>query len=120
MSRGGVNNLIIPTSEQAREYGSRGGKKRAENQRKKKELKACLEALLEAEFEDKEGNKLSGAEMLSVELFKKAMSGDVRAFEVLRDTAGQRCPDLIQQTTTTVDMSGFTTEQIKQMLDEEV
>ena len=38
-----MSNLIVPTSEQARVNGSKGGKKRAENARKRKALKEQLE-----------------------------------------------------------------------------
>lgn len=67
-----------------------------EAQRKKKELKECLQALLEMEMKGKNGETKSGAEALAAQLFKKALSGDVRAFEVLRDTAGQKPVERVQ------------------------
>ena len=73
-----------------REDSSKGGKKSAENRAKKKALRECIEALLEGEMTDRRGKTMTGAEALSAKLFKKAMDGDVRAFEVLRDTAGQK------------------------------
>jgi hypothetical protein len=39
---------------------------------------------------DKKGNKASGAEALASTLFKKALAGDLKAFELVRDTAGQK------------------------------
>lgn len=39
-------NLIVPSSELAREYGRRGGKKKAENMRKRKAMKEQMETLL--------------------------------------------------------------------------
>lgn len=83
-------NLKIPTSSEARENGRRGGKASGEARRRKKLLRECLEELLEREMTDKSGNTVSGAEALAVKLFKKAMDGNVKAFEVLRDTSGQK------------------------------
>lgn len=39
-------NLIVPTSEMAREYGRKGGLKKAENARKRKAMKEQMEMLL--------------------------------------------------------------------------
>lgn len=78
------------TPEQRRNNASKAGKASGEARRRKKLLRECLEELLEREMTDKSGNTVSGAEALAVKLFKKAMDGDVKAFEVLRDTSGQK------------------------------
>lgn len=78
------------TPEQRRNNASKAGKASGEARRRKKLLRECLEELLEKEMKDKSGNTVSGAEALAVKLFKKAMDGDVKAFEVLRDTSGQK------------------------------
>ena len=72
-----------------------------------------------------DGNPMSGAEQLAYNLFVKALSEPdtakaAKAFEVLRDTAGQKPVDKVQTTQTVVDLSAFSTEEIKAMLDEEV
>ena len=36
------------------------------------------------------GNTLSGAEVIALKQMEKAMKGDWRAFQLLRDTAGQK------------------------------
>lgn len=78
------------TESEQRKIASKGGKASGEARRRKKLLRECLEELLEKEMKDKSGNTVSGAEALAVKLFKKAMDGDVKAFEVLRDTSGQK------------------------------
>lgn len=83
------------TPEQRRENASKAGKASGEARRKKKLLRECLEILLEKEMTDKKGETMTGAEALSAKLFKEAMKGNVKAFEVLRDTAGQKVPDKI-------------------------
>lgn len=72
------------------EEASKGGKRSAEVRRKKRDLRLALEMLLEKEFTDKNGNVATGAEAITTKLFEKAMKGDVRAFETLRDTVGQK------------------------------
>lgn len=78
------------TESEQRKISSKGGKASGEARRRKKLLRECLEELLEKEMKDKSGNTVSGAEALAVKLFKKAMDGDVKAFEILRDTSGQK------------------------------
>ena len=72
------------------EEASKGGKKSAEARRRKRDLRNALEMLLEKDFVDKNGNTISGTEAITAKLFEKAMKGDVRAFETLRDTVGQK------------------------------
>jgi hypothetical protein len=72
------------------EEASKGGKKSVEVRRKKKELRECFEILLEKEYADKKGRTQTGAELIAFKQFQKAMDGDTRAFEVIRDTAGQK------------------------------
>lgn len=38
---------------------------------------------------------MTGSEALSVQLMQKALNGDVKAFEVLRDTAGEKPVDKV-------------------------
>lgn len=75
----------IPTKEEAKKGGIASG----ESRRRKKLLRECLDELLAKEYTTKQG-KMLGSEALAAMLMKKSMSGDVRAFEVLRDTAGEK------------------------------
>lgn len=78
------------SGEKAVKSGSKGGKKSGEAKRRKKLLKECFDELLEREWENRNGEKATGSEVLSLTVFKKAMAGDLKAFELLRDTAGQK------------------------------
>lgn len=80
----------IPTREEAK----RGGIASGESRRRKKLLRECLQELMQMEYNTAQGKKL-GSEMLSAMLMKKAMSGDIKAFEVLRDTAGEKPVDKV-------------------------
>lgn len=75
----------IPTIEEAKKGGIASG----ESRRRKKLLRECLDELLAKEYTS-EGKTLTGSEALAVTLMEKAMKGDVKAFEVLRDTAGEK------------------------------
>ena len=87
------------TTETAKECGHNGGKASGEAKRKKKLLKDCLNELLASEIADKNGVTRTGSEMLAATLMKKAMKGDVKAFEVIRDTAGEKPVDKVEQVT---------------------
>lgn len=69
---------------------SNGGKASAEARRKKRDLRAALEVLLEREVSDGSGGTITGAQALTARLYKEALKGNVKAFEVLRDTVGQK------------------------------
>lgn len=84
------------TKSEARERGKKGGKASGRARHEKKELKKALEVLLADDVEDKKGNVHSGCEAICISLFKKALSGDVRAFEMIRDTVGQKPADKIE------------------------
>lgn len=67
-------------------------------------LKDCLQILMEKKYlDEKTGKKITGAELLSVDLFTKALqetdvSKKAKAFEVIRDTSGQKPIDKVEQT----------------------
>lgn len=96
MSMAGSKNLIPQAHKLTVEEQSAGGKASAEARRRKRDLRKAFEALLEKEFLDKKGTSLTGAEILALKQFDKAMKGDTRAFEVVRDTAGQKPVEKIQ------------------------
>ena len=74
----------------SQEEAKKGGLASVEARRRKKDLRLALELLLEKDFQDKEtGKTVSGADLISFQLFKKATKGDVRAFETIRSTVGQ-------------------------------
>ena len=71
------------------EEQSMGGKASAEARRKKRDLRLAMEMLLEQDITGKDGTVKSGAEAIAVQQFKKALKGDSKAFEIIRDTSGQ-------------------------------
>ena len=87
-------NLIPFTSEQSREEavenGRKGGIASGQARRYKKMLRECLEELLSREITNKNGVTMTGAEAIAAKLFQKALNGDTKAFEVIRDTSGQK------------------------------
>ena len=80
----------IRSESEAREKGANGGIKSGEARRAKKTMKQMLDYLLEKEIENKKGEKASTQEAISVALIKQALSGNVKAFEVIRDTIGEK------------------------------
>ena len=99
------------TESQQREIASKGGKASVEAKRKRKTLKEELLLMLEDEEVQKS---------VAVALIQEAQNGNVKAFGMLRDTIGEAPVEKVQTTQTGVDLSAFSTEEIKAMLDEEV
>ena len=106
----------VKSKKEARERGRKGGLASGEARRKRKTLKEELLLMLsDGDIQQK----------ISIALINEAINGNnagsvTKAFEVIRDTIGERPAEKVQATQTVVDMSAFSTEEIKAMLDEEV
>lgn len=80
--------IPVRSKEEAKKRGKVGGKKSGESRRRRKALREHLEALLSSKREG-----LTTAEALTLALVEKGLSGDVRAYEVIRDTLGEKPVD---------------------------
>ena len=87
---GNEQNLIPQAHKLTVEEQSAGGKASGKARAQKRDLRRALETLLEKEYKDKSGNMITGTEAISAKLFEQAMKGNIKAFETLRDTVGQK------------------------------
>jgi len=98
----GTDNLKPFTSDQSHAEavanGAKGGIASGEARRRKRDIRLALEALLEKDIQDKHGNTMSTAEAIALKQIEKALKGDTKAFEVVRDTAGQKPMDKVEVT----------------------
>ena len=80
------------TPKERKDLARKAGKKSGEARRAKKTMREMLEMLLEKQIENpgEKGKKQTTLEAISVSLIQKALQGNVKAFEVLRDTIGQK------------------------------
>ncbi len=76
------------TPREQREISSKGGKASAEAKKARKTLKETLLMMLE------EGNTQND---ITLALLQKALNGDTKAYEVIRDTVGEKPTDKIEQ-----------------------
>lgn len=94
------HNLIVPSSEEARKNGRKGGIKSGEMRRRKRDLRAAMKELLSLPVCDTElWNAISAMgvdpaaidnnQALVVAMFRKALSGDVAAFREIRNLIGE-------------------------------
>lgn len=100
----GKENLRVPSSDEARENGRKGGIASAKSRREKKAMRETLEALLSMQmksgkaanveeiksFSTLKGKNISVQEAMSIAMIQKAIKGNVKAAEWVRDTAGQK------------------------------
>lgn len=111
--KGGDNtkNFGEMTIEEAREYGRlggiRSGEVRREKARQRKEMKSTLETLLTMplktgkaqsiddiqSFAKIQGKNISVNEAIAVRVIQRALNGDLKAFELIRDTIGEKPAD---------------------------
>ena len=83
-------NLRVPTSSEARENGKKGGIASREARRKKKSLREAMQILMDADLTGKDGKTMTGTEAMAAKAFQAALKGDWKAWELVRDTAGQK------------------------------
>lgn len=83
-------NLRVPTSSEARENGKKGGIASGEARRAKKSLREAMQILMDADLTGKDGKTMTGTEAMAAKAFQAALKGDWKAWELVRDTAGQK------------------------------
>ena len=83
-------NLRVPTSSEARRNGKKGGIASGEARRAKKSLREAMQVLMDADLTGKDGKTMTGTEAMAVRAFQAALKGDWKAWELVRDTAGQK------------------------------
>lgn len=70
-------------------------KARQENLKRRKSFADVFETFLNGEYKDKKGKMASGAEVLGMKVVERALKGDLKAFELIRDTVGEKPVDKI-------------------------
>ena len=96
-------NLIVPSSDVARENGRKGGEAKARNARKRKALRDSMNMLLDMQPTTKDYKKLVEAGfdtedidnscLITLALFNEAKKGNVKAIKELRNLIGEDRPD---------------------------
>lgn len=78
------------TEKEQREIQVKGGIASGEARRAKKNMKEMLDYLLEKEIENsRTGEKVTYREAILTSAIKKAIKGDIKASQFIRDTAGE-------------------------------
>lgn len=112
-----TQNLRPPfTPEEALEYGRKGAEASARARRRKRDMRETFRDLLDMPLKEgdlEEVTALAGAnrknvtvgEAIALIMANKAIKGDVRAAEFVRDTSGQRPASTVQVTETSREAS---------------
>ena len=109
MGKINMHNLRTPSTEQAREMQRKSAEKRSQNIKERKLIRQVIE------------ERLGGADLEEIvdNLIDRAKN-DSKDFEVLQSALGQKPVEKVQTTQTVVDLSGFSTDEIKAMLDDDI
>ena len=109
MGKANIKNLRTPSTEQAREMQKKSAEKRSQNIKERKLIRQVIE------------ERLGGADLEEIvdNLIDRAKY-DSKDFEVLQSALGQKPVEKVQTTQTVVDLSGFSTDEIKAMLDDDI
>lgn len=102
---------------EAREKGRKGGIKSGEKRRERKRLKELLEIALQLPNEETgEQNDFA----IVAALVKKAANGDTKAFELIRDTIGEKPTDKQQLTGGVEIQKIFITEEERKAVEKHI
>ena len=107
-------NLVPQAHKLTVEEQSAGGKASGEARRKKRLMREAFEELLAREYHDANGKTLDGTELLTLKVFKQAMDGDLKAFEIVRDTTGQKPVERVES----VEIPPEVYERVRQALED--
>lgn len=113
----GAKNLIPVTQrskDEARQISRNGGIKSGKVRREKKLLKESIEMFLSMEYDTAQG-KMCGSDAITYAQLQKALRGDTKAFEVLRDTVGQKPVEKVMIS----DVNADTMAEIDNLVNEE-
>lgn len=109
-------NLKVPTSEQAREYGRKGGLASAKKKKERKAFKESLEMLLQMPAPEvainqirKQMPKIKNKDLncqnaVLVGMVLAAIKGNVKAAEMIRDTIGEKPAEKVEATNTNINI----------------
>lgn len=86
------------TTAERQQLAIKAGQASGEARRRKRDIRLALEALLEKDISDKHGNTMTTTEAIALKQIEKALKGDTKAFEVVRDTVGQKPIDKVAVT----------------------
>lgn len=78
------------SGEQAVENGRKGGIASGEARQAKRSLREAMQILMDADLTGKDGKTMTGTEAMAAKAFQAALKGDWKAWELVRDTAGQK------------------------------
>lgn len=112
----GSENLVSlgdRTAEERREIGRMGGIKSGETKRRRKTLREDLLAVLGTEVKNKKGENVTLQKSMIDSLIVRAINGNVKAFEVIRDTIGEK-PVERQEITGFINQSEASVEEVQE------
>ena len=129
----GIDNLKTPTAEEARMRGKSGGIASGKARREKKAMRETLELLLSMALKDGavaniekiksiaslNGKNITVQDAIMMKQIQKAMKGDTRAAEYIRDTSGNKPKESVEMSGTVNNpFAGLTTEELKRLIDD--
>ena len=89
---GNIDNLV-PNSERTpderRENARKAGVASGESRRRRKQMREALDELLSRGYVDGSGKEIDGTTILMTRVYRKAMDGDMKAIQFIRDTVGE-------------------------------
>lgn len=125
-----IKNLRTPSTEEARKIGSKGGKASGETRRQRKTFKDVFTSLLECDvskdaleplqgvIKSEYGDKITADQAMALAQIVKAVNGDTKAFEVIRDTIGEKPTDKTEHSGSINNpLEGLSTEELRALLE---
>ena len=96
------------------EIARQGGIASGIARREKKSLREAMQVLMDADLTGKDGKTMTGTEAMAAKVFQAALKGDWKAWELARDTAGQKPVDKVM----VADVEKTIIDEVEKMVNE--
>jgi len=93
-----IKNLIPQSHVLTVDEASRGGVNSGKSRRERKTLARAIDDYLQSDHVDEDGETRTGVEIVARAVIKAAIGGNVKAFELIRDTVGEKPVTTVQTT----------------------
>ena len=100
--------------EQQVEIARQGGVASGIARREKKSLREAMQVLMDTDLTGKDGKTMTGTEAMAAKAFQAALKGDWKAWELVRDAAGQKPVDKVM----VADVEKTIIDEVEKMVNE--
>ena len=115
LMRGNPEQQFKKNDRKASECGKKGGVASGEAKRRRKSMREAFEEILNMRIVNQSGEESTGLEELVMAQYNKALTGDTKAFETIRDLVGEKPVEKIIMSNITPEITAEVESLVKEI-----